>query len=71
MKKISFLFLVSVFLVACKSYTSNGEKNYLQSRNGMLVVVPPQLTNENISHFYDLSSLHQDPLVSITPPSGV
>lgn len=70
MKKIGFFLLASTFLVACANYTSVGEKYYLQSRNGMTVVVPPPLTDSNISHFYDLPPQTMNPEVRITPPYG-
>ena len=49
-------------------YTSNGEQHYLESRNGVNLVVPPPLTTTNISHFYDLPPQNQDARVSIEPP---
>ncbi|MCL5272071.1 MAG: hypothetical protein M1486_01915 [Gammaproteobacteria bacterium] len=69
MKKLSFIVLASLALSACNSrYTSNGENVYLQSRNGVKVVVPPPLSNANISNFYDLPPQNQDARVSIAPP---
>lgn len=69
MKKLSFIVLASLALSACNSrYTSNGENVYLQSRNGVKVVVPPPLTNANISNFYDLPPQNQEARVSIAPP---
>ena len=56
-------------LSACSAqYTTNGEQNYLSSRNGSGVIVPPPLTSSNISHFYDLPSQDQHATVSIVPP---
>lgn len=69
MKKIGF-FLVSIMLLtACSQYASNGEQLYLRSKNGTTVVVPPPLTDSNISHFYDLPQQNQNAQVSIAPPA--
>ncbi len=69
MKKLSFIVLAALALSACNSrYVSNGENVYLQSRNGAKIVVPPPLTNANISNFYNLPAQNQDPRVSIVPP---
>ncbi|WP_256478777.1 MULTISPECIES: hypothetical protein [Legionella] len=60
-----------LLLSACASYyTSNGEKQYLQSRNGPNVVVPPPLTDGNLSYFYNLPAQNQDAQVSIQPPKN-
>ncbi len=68
-KKLSFIVLATLALSACNSrYSSNGENVYLQSRNGVKIVVPPPLTNANISNFYDLPPQNQDAHVSIAPP---
>lgn len=59
-----------LLLGACSSYySSNGEKNYLQSRNGPALNVPPPLTEANISNFYDLPTPEKNPQVSIAPPT--
>ncbi|WP_407637789.1 hypothetical protein [Legionella adelaidensis] len=64
------LILLSIILCSCSSYyTSNGEKYYLSSRNGENLVVPPGLTEDNISHFHDLPEQTQNPQVSIEPPT--
>ena len=56
-------------LTACSAqYTSNGEQQYLSSRNGAVLIVPQPLTSSNISHFYDLPPQTQDATVSIVPP---
>ncbi|WP_298625742.1 hypothetical protein [uncultured Legionella sp.] len=72
MKKLSFIVLAALALSACNSrYTSNGENVYLHSRNGVQIVVPPPLTNANISNFYNLPPQNQDARVSIAPPGDV
>ncbi|CAM2858096.1 hypothetical protein [Legionella worsleiensis] len=69
MKKLSFIVLATLVLSACNSrYASNGETVYLQSHNGVKVVVPPPLTQANISNFYNLPPQNQDARVSIVPP---
>ena len=56
---------------ACSThYSSNGETQYLQSRNGEKVVVPPPLSSANISGYYDLPAQNQASRVSILPPVG-
>lgn len=70
MKKIGFFFVLVLLLAGCMQYTSNGEKQYLQSRNGVKVVVPPPLTDSNISSFYDLPQQNQSAIVSNVPPSN-
>lgn len=69
MKKVRLIMVLSVLLTGCSAqYTSNGEQQYLQSRNGANLVVPPPLTAVNISDFYDLPSQNQDARVSVVPP---
>lgn len=70
MKKIGFLLISPLLLAACSQFASNGDKQYLQSKNGVGVVVPPPLTDSNISHFYDLPAQNQNPLVGIAPPTA-
>ncbi|MFI4963579.1 MAG: hypothetical protein ACHP6H_06970, partial [Legionellales bacterium] len=61
MKKISCVVLATLALSACSTrYSSIGEDQYLQSRNGVNLDVPPPLTRDNISHFYDLPSQNTD-----------
>jgi uncharacterized lipoprotein len=68
-KKIVSLFVLALLLAACaQQYTGNGEIRYVQSRNGVNIVVPPPLTAANISHFYDLPNQNVNPQVSIVPP---
>jgi uncharacterized lipoprotein len=68
-KKLSVLLLVLTALAGCSSsYYSNAEEEYLRSRNGEKLVVPPPLTNANISYFYNLPPQTQDARVSIAPP---
>lgn len=69
MKKIAVMILSVVLLPACTNYASNGESQYLRSRNGQIVAVPPPLTDSNISHFYDLPAQNQNARVSIAPPA--
>ncbi len=71
MKKIAFVMSLIVLLPSCSHYASNGEKQYLLSRNGATLVIPPPLTDNNISHFYDLPQQNQNAKVSIAPPTGV
>lgn len=69
MKKLSFIVLAALALSACNArYASNGEEVYLQARNGVKIVVPPPLTNFNISNFYDLPPQNQNARVNIAPP---
>ena len=69
MKKLSFVVLAALALSACSSrYASNGESQYLKSKNGQRLEVPPPLTSTNLSDFYDLPPQNQDAQVSIAPP---
>lgn len=70
MQKIGLILLTSLLLASCGAsyYTTNGEKHYLQSRNGPNLVVPPPLTKTNMSEFYNLPPQDNDPRVSIEPP---
>ncbi|MFJ1269756.1 hypothetical protein ACD661_14420 [Legionella lytica] len=69
MKKLSFIVCSLLVLTACSGrYSSNGENLYLKSRNGVNLVVPPPLTKENISDFYNLPPQNQDAKISIAPP---
>ena len=68
-KKTVLAGLSFLFLTACSSYyASNAETNYLKSRNGPELVVPPPETATNIGYFYNLPSQNQDARVSIKPP---
>ncbi|KTD12205.1 hypothetical protein [Legionella jamestowniensis] len=69
MKKFGFIILSVLVLSACSNYASNGEALYLRSKNGQKLVVPPPLTDNNISHFYDLPAQNQNAMVNIAPPS--
>jgi len=69
-KKFVVIAVCAVLISGCSNrYASNGEKLYLGSRNGVSVVVPPPLTNTNVSHFYDLPSQDRNAEVNIAPPS--
>lgn len=71
MKKIGFIVLVLLSVSGCSSrYASNAEKSYLNSRNGTNLVVPPPLSSEEVSHFYDLPEQTQKAEVSIEPPNA-
>ena len=70
MKKVGCIVLLSFCLSGCSSfYSSNGEDQYMTSRNGLLLVVPPPLTRSNIGDFYDLPVQNQNVRVSIAPPA--
>lgn len=70
MRKI-IMGLMGFALCACASYyTTNGEKQYIQNKNGAPLVVPAPLTGENISHFHDLPEQTQNPKVNIAPPAN-
>lgn len=68
MKKIAVMML-AVGVSACSQYASNADKQYLNSRNGAAIVVPPPLTSLQISHFYDLPKQDNHAPVSIAPPA--
>ena len=69
MKKVGLIVMISLLVAACSShYASNGEQQYLKSRNGPPLLVPELMTTANISHFYDLPPQNQNARISITPP---
>ncbi|MGQ3890076.1 hypothetical protein ACQUW5_13725 [Legionella sp. CNM-1927-20] len=68
MKKF-VLVLLTLGLAACSQYASNGEKIYLQSKNGASINVPSPLTASNIGHFYDLPTPGPNFNIGIAPPS--
>lgn len=70
-KKIGFILISALLATACSHFGSSGDKQYLTSRNGARVVVPPPLTDTNLSHFYDLPPQTRNPVVNIAPPAGV
>src|SRR5690348_492443 len=67
-KKLSVIVFMVLVLNGCTEWLTGGDKLYLQSRNGNELIVPPPLTNGNISHYYDLPQQTQDPRISIEPP---
>ena len=74
MKKLCVL-RFSVFLSGCISwqpsdFDSNKKDQYLTSKNGPDLLVPPPLTNSNLSDFYVLPDQKQDPKVPIEPPAA-
>lgn len=70
MKKLGLMTVLALLQVGCAAVnTSNGEKQYLKSRNGVNLAVPAPLSSANISHFYDLPPQNQDAHVSTVPPS--
>lgn len=70
-KKLAVVVSSALILCACSThYASNRDKQYLDSRNGKQLVVPPPLTTSNISHFYDLPQREKSAAVSITPPTN-
>ena len=51
-----------------KQYATNSKMQYMESRNGPALSVPPPLTTRNISSFYDLPDQTQNAQVSLVPP---
>lgn len=69
MNKFFLSLAVLLSLTACNSkFASNGEKQYISSKNGNLLTVPAPLTNTNINHFYDLAEPTGNVAVNIAPP---
>lgn len=67
MKKLGFVVLVLLGVLGCTSrYSSSGENLYLQARNGVALEIPPPLTRETISPFYNLPSQNSNAQVNIT-----
>lgn len=70
-QKMGLLVLVLIGVSACTSkYATNGEKLYLNSRNGPGLVVPPPLSSFSLSNFYRLpQQSNPNPQVSLAPPT--
>ena len=69
MKHVILFTMVTLFLTACSlPYTTNDKQQYASSRNGPVLVVPPPLTRENLSNFYELPAQNGNPKVSVAPP---
>lgn len=67
--KVIYIVIASILVSACTTrYASNGENQYMQSKNGANLVIPPSLTSDMISHFYDLPEQSKPSSVSIVPP---
>ena len=70
MKKIGWLVGLLGLLTSCvDQYDSNGEQQYMSSRNGRIVKVNPPLSSANISDFYDLPEQDNNAKVSTMPPN--
>ncbi len=69
MKKLVWI-IISCCLVGCSSkYATNDKQQYLESRNGAPLVVPPPLTRSNLSGFYELPEPDAGQRkVSVVPP---
>ncbi len=58
-----------ILLASCSSYSgTTGSNTYKLSKNGTNLVIPQQLTDENISHFYDLPNQGKYLVVTAVPP---
>lgn len=68
MKKLSVLGAVLLLSSCTGQYASTGEQLYLKSHNGPRLQVPPPLTRDNISDFYNLPPQTQNARVDIVPP---
>jgi len=61
--------MVVLGLTACAPhYFSNSANTVLQSRNGEKLLVPPPLTSEHLSSYYDLPAQTQPAKISTAPP---
>ena len=74
MKKL-FVLSFSIVLSGCISwqpsdFDSNNKDQYLTSKNGPDLLIPPPLTNSNLSDFYVLPDQTQDPKIAIEPPAA-
>lgn len=71
MRKAIFLmiFILSISISGCFQ-GSNGEFQYLESKNGPALTVPPPLAANNINHFYDLPTQQSKNIqMNNVPPS--
>ena len=68
-RKIGFWLMCLLCLASCATkYASNDRQQYLSSRNGVHLEVPPPLTNTNMSGFYELPTPEGAKKVSVAPP---
>lgn len=75
MKKLVIISVISWLLIGCISweptdFASSDKDQYLSSKNGESLVIPPPLTNSNISDFYVLPNNEQNAKISIDPPAA-
>lgn len=68
MKKLSLVVFVLVGLTSCAQYLKNNNDLSMRSRNGTKLVVPPPLTSDQISSYYDLPTQYQAAQISLAPP---
>jgi len=67
-KKCGWMLVICCLSSCSVKYTTNDKQQYLESKNGPLLVVPEPLTRSNISGFYDLPTPEGNKKVSIVPP---
>jgi uncharacterized lipoprotein len=68
-KPILIILCTTVLLTACSSrYATNAEHEYTHSKNGPQLITPQPLTQNMISHFYDLPEPTTTAEVDIRPP---
>ena len=72
MLKIICVFSVITLIAGCSrlEYASNQPKQYLKSKNGQNLQVPPSLSADNLSEFYRLPNHPQNAKlkVKVAPP---
>lgn len=69
------LFLLGIFVLLAGCFTfdrsefaSSDQDRYLTSKNGKDLLVPPPLTNSNLSDFYVLPDQNHNPKIGVEPP---
>ena len=73
MKKIVPVYICCHLLCCCSllssdEFSSNYKQAYLHSKNGQYLVIPPPLTDANVSNFYQLPNQTKLAKISIKPP---
>lgn len=68
-RKIGYWLIAVCCLTSCAvKYASNDKAQYLLSKNGPQIEVPPPLTSANISNFYELPNPAEERKIGVTPP---
>lgn len=65
-----FVLLAGCFTFDRSEFVSSDKDRYLTSKNGKDLLIPPSLTNSNLSDFYVLPDQTQNPKIGVEPPTN-